>query len=52
MKLVQVEIELATGTHILGVRDEDSGELYCLVPISKDFVRGASIDEDECMETF
>ena len=49
---MQVEIELATGTHILGVRDEDSGELYCLVPISKDFVRGASIDEDECMETF
>lgn len=47
MKLVQVEIELATGTHILGVRDEDTGELYCLVPLSGEFVRGASIDEDQ-----
>lgn len=52
MKLVQVEIELATGTHILGVKDEDSGELYCLVPISKDFVRGVSIDESKCVEPF
>lgn len=47
MKLVQVEIELATGTHVLGVRDEDTGELYCLIPLSEDFVRGASIDEDQ-----
>lgn len=46
MKLVQVEIELATGTHILGMRDEDTGELYCLVPLSGEFVRGANIDED------
>jgi hypothetical protein len=52
MKLVQVEIELATGTHVLGVKDEDTGEYYCLVPLSNEFMKGASIDESKCVEPF
>ena len=52
MKLVQVEIELATGTHVLGVKDEETGEYYCLVPLSNEFMRGASIDESKYVEPF
>jgi hypothetical protein len=52
MKLVPVEIELATGAHVIGAKDEDTGEYYCLIPLSKDFMKGASIDESECVEPF
>ena len=35
MSLIPIEVELITGIHIIAVEDEQTGERFRLVPLSK-----------------